>query len=215
MFVPLFPLCCISLQAPKDSSPSCSKPPRILFGYDPALCFSVCPAPPSLRGISSILQCVSFNRFPPLLLTADFLSLFARLCPRTCRWVHRFFFANELPCLDFSYAPGPSFPSGGSPLACLGQGEDTRQQPPSEESLSSTARSLQLLASRSPRGSFQHKWMVQTSSCPVQSLCQQEFVRGKKTDGDLGSRVAFSFFPPSPASWERCRGSVPALPLGV
>lgn len=100
MFVPLFPLCCISLQASKDSSPSCSKPPLILFGYDPALCLSVCPAPPSLYSISSILQRLSFSRFPPLLLASDFCGLFAHLCPRTCRRVCRFFSANKLRCPD-------------------------------------------------------------------------------------------------------------------
>lgn len=86
-----------------------------LFGYDPVLCFSICPAPLSLDSILYILQCVSFSRFPPLVLTSGFHSLFAHLCPCTCRWVCRFFFAKKLPCPDFSYVPGASLLSGGSP----------------------------------------------------------------------------------------------------
>lgn len=64
----------------------------------------------------------------------------------------------------------------------------------------STAGPLELLAGRSLCGSFQHKWRVQAACCPVQSSCRQEFVREKTADGDLGSRVTFSFFTLSPAA---------------
>lgn len=82
MFVPLFPLCCISLQASQDSSPSCSKPPLILFGYDPALCLRTCPAPLPPHSPSPSAPCALGWTFPSY---PD--SQFPRLCSDLCSYV--------------------------------------------------------------------------------------------------------------------------------
>lgn len=173
MFVPLFPLCCISLQASQDSSPSCSKPPLILFGYDPALCLRTGPAPLPPHSPPPPAPCALRQTFPS---SPD--SQFPWLCSGLCSCVWM--------CPSLLFFLQANCPVPVSPVALLFCFWMFPTGTRAEEGITGSSCAQRARSAR-PVRPCPHLSMARAASAPTRSSCPREFVRAKTTEN--GARL--------------------------
>lgn len=172
MFVPLFPLCCISLQASQDSSPSCSKPPLILFGYDPALCLRTGPAPLPPHSPPPPAPCALRQTFPS---SPD--SQFPWLCSGLCSRVWM--------CPSLLFFLQANCPVPVSPMALLFCFWMFPTGTRAEEGITGSSCAQRAYSAR-PVHPCTDLSIVHAASGLIQSSCPQEFVRAKTAERGWG-----------------------------